>query len=1557
MPIINNPFNGKLNLDVSDYRITNGDFIDALNITRDAEGSAQDRVVSNILGNENIAYTLPAGTNKVIGFYPDKIRNRGYYFIWNSNNFHSILYYNMDTNTVVKVLQSKTDSDGVDILSFNPSYKVLSVNIFYRDDEGDILFFNDGLNPPRNINVTASYGTSWKLEYLLVSKAPPIMPAKVVYENDTAVTINNLRNSLFQFSYRYVYDNNEKSVWSSNSIVPLPQQPTLNLTEDSIYNNSRISVSFSTGGADVKAIELAFRQTTNGVTSDWFLISSYNKASLSILDNDIYNVKFYNDSIYISLSVTETSLLQDWVPQKANAAELANGNVLLYSGITEGYDKTKMQLASSATTLSNGFYFDNCGVLFFAVCDGLDSGSSSNTIKIYLYGTGTNVSGNVFQLNNGAGTYCVNAYANSGFDLSVSYTSSVANPTVSSILSGISTAFQANSFVEVSLVNNVLTMSYVGGINLTSSGVKYSTASLDNTVFANAWESGYQYGVQYFDAQGRTIGTQSTPAASFNTPANPGTGIKFPQTKVAISNRPPIEAKYYQITRSNNTTYNKRLFWISNGAYSSVPVEGEDTYAYIDVSNIEEYNKKISSTQSVVSYTFAPGDRIRFLKRYNSDNIGTSLFSKDYEVIGTETVIDYKIYPPVPLAPDSNEYTKTGNFIKIKYPSNDISSDFQFSGTADFQHYEIFLYNFISNASETQRFFYESGKCFGIANAGTSNAYHLGLDQNQSANLVTPAIVSMSNGDLFYRKRNVPYSDNYELKVNSFSIGTSTTRTVTWGITLANTISNSSYVLQTEPNVDASLVFGSYPQYTDTNCLFRNLSATESKLLNIKGKFSMSSDGTSTFSSYAIIVTSTAKTIVSLLPTVVNNIIQNTPTEFDIDKKFTVPANAKVWLSSTSTNDGIGSNNIIVNSFDIEFNIVKDHEIEIIEPSFNDTYNLITNSNGRASIIDENAKKVYFPTLIRFGGAYQSNTNVNDINRFYFENFDEYDRSFGDVMRLHVRDRYLKVYQKFKVGNVPILTQIVKDVTGNPLQANTDQLINKIQYYAGDYGIGDASTSLAWNNFADYFVDDYRGVVCRLAQDGITPISIVNTMNSFFVSKLKAYRDSLNNGVGSSGNSSDYYGDPCIYGSFDAYTNKYVIAMEEINRYTIVPTTTTTTSTTTLAPLNFSLGYTCNTIAFGETPTANVTASTFSGGSGVYDINPTLYVSEASALSGTFVALSTSTKVYINQVNSTYWVAIRDRYNLGTKKAVQVVVNCPEATTTTTTTTSTTTTSTTTTTTAGPTTTTTTTAPPPLNRRYNATRCSDSAPVVIIISGSPAVGSVWTTAVSGISECLTVGSFIDETTSAVNTTLYTQILDCSNPDCQQPSTTTSTTTSPPPLNRRYNAVYCSNGGSITIVIGGTPTVGSVWTTAPTGTSECLTVGSFVGLTADPINTTLYSEVLDCSVPECVQPVGPTTTSTTTSTTTEAPTTTSTTTPAPPEFQWYTADAYLCDPCTSASFSIYVRSSTSLTVGMYYNIADGYVYQLSGLTTSQPTFTNFDGVIAKSGFDCDNVCQL
>ena len=458
----------------------------------------------------------------------------------------------------------------------------------------------------------------------------------------------------------------------------------------------------------------------------------------------------------------------------------------------------------------------------------------------------------------------------------------------------------------------------------------------------------------------------------------------------------------------------------------------------------------------------------------------------------------------------------------------------------------------------------------------------------------------------------VPYSDSYNYTGGRFEIGMSgafVERTETFPIVVSPTIDNAAYTIQTQPNNVAYLTPSTYPSWSDTDYFFYNKSATNSKVLSIKGTLQMSSDGTSEFSIYAIVCLNVSppyvdKYTVSLLPTEVNNIIQNTATIFEIDKQFSVPPTARVYIVATSTNDAIGSNNIIIQPFNFDFNIVKDKEIQIIESSFNDTYNLITNSNGRPSAIDENAKLTYFPTLIRFGQAYQSNTNINATNRFYYEDFDEYDRSFGDVLRLHVRDRYLKVYQQFKVGNVPILTQIVKDVTGNPLQANSNQLINKIQYYAGEYGIGDAATSLAWNNFADYFVDNFRGVVCRLAQDGITPLSIIYGTNAFFVPELKAYRQSLNNGVAGEG---VYTGNPCIYGVFDAYTNKYIIAMEEINRYSdcnynggvalsYTASTTTTTTTTTAAPTTTTTSTTTTSTTTTAAPVA-YTIDSFATGS------------------------------------------------------------------------------------------------------------------------------------------------------------------------------------------------------------------------------------------------------------------------------------------------------------------------------------------------------------------------
>lgn len=1146
MPVITNAFNGKLNYDVAPYRIANGDYIDSLNITIDSQGVGKDKVIANIVGNTQKSYTLPAGTNKVIGGYADKLRNRYYFFVWNNNGYNLILYYDYNADTVNTLLASRTDSDDVDILNFNPSYKIFGVNIFYRD-EGDIIFFNDGYNPPRNISTGDNYNP-WLSEYLEVAKAPFQMPPKVTYENDDDVSVNNLRNSLFQFRVRPVYDNNQKSVWGTPSIVPLPFQPSLLLTEDTFTNNSRISVSFSSGGADVKKIELAVRQFSgSGVTSDWMLVKTFNKDDLSINDDELYTFKFYNDGLYTTIDILDVTQLQDYVPQLANAQELLNGNVPIYGGITEGYDKTDVIVQASVLSDTDGFFYDYNGVLFVAVCNGVDSGSYGTTMKVYVYGTGTNTSGIITTLNNAKCTFKINVVDNSGNDIGASYISSSDSLSVSTLLNSLDTSLQSKGWNPGTITDNVLTITFTDGFVLYSSGIIYddTSAQIDTTQFAYPFEAGMEIGIQYYDRVGRTNGVQTYIGSTFQTNADIYNQL-FPCVNISIYNRPPEWASYYSLERINNSTYQKRLEWISQSAYSSGLVEPPGVrFAYIGLSNIEKYNEEISSTDNVVSYEFQAGDRIRMFARYDVTGTKTALTNTvDYEVVGTE------------VNPKIDGIIKDGTFIKIYYPSNDIDSNLKFDGTDDFLHYQILLYSIKKHLSDTETTFFDFGKTFGIGNAGTDRAYHIGLEQTQTPDLIQPAKITINNGDLFYRGRTVPFGTTYTFTAggNDQDIGQ------LCPVVVSPEISNTSYEIH---DVDDNHSISSsgytnpavYPTYSDTaDSLFYNKlsSVSQSRLIRLKAEIPVynNSNHNTTWNVGVIICTSlipfAAKTNTVLSSPNPISVQSGTVKTISIDNIVSVPPTGKVFFYINSDGPDATQENI-VQLFELTIEVIESATIEIIEQSFNDTYNIITNDNGRPSVIDINARRAYYPTTVRFGQAYQENTNINGTNRFYADNFDDYDRSFGDIMRLHVRDRYMKVYQKLKVGNVPILTQIVKDATGNVLEANSDKIINKIQYYSGDYGIGDVPSSLAWDNFADYFVDDYRGVVCRLSQDGITPLSIIYETNAFFVQYLPQFRKTLNNGNPAPGQ--PYTGDPTVYGTFDAYTNKYIVALEEINRY------------------------------------------------------------------------------------------------------------------------------------------------------------------------------------------------------------------------------------------------------------------------------------------------------------------------------------------------------------------------------------------------------------------------
>ena len=84
-------------------------------------------------------------------------------------------------------------------------------------------------------------------------------------------------------------------------------------------------------------------------------------------------------------------------------------------------------------------------------------------------------------------------------------------------------------------------------------------------------------------------------------------------------------------------------------------------------------------------------------------------------------------------------------------------------------------------------------------------------------------------------------------------------------------------------------------------------------------------------------------------------------------------------------------------------------------------------------------------------------------------------------------------------------------------------MIGQVSGLAGEYGISKNPEGVAVHAGRKYFTDKNRGVIMRLSQDGLTPISDAG-MRSFF-------RDNLPN-------------TKRIYGMYDEQKNKYVVSLQ-----------------------------------------------------------------------------------------------------------------------------------------------------------------------------------------------------------------------------------------------------------------------------------------------------------------------------------------------------------------------------------------------------------------------------
>jgi hypothetical protein len=1107
------PFRGRMNLDDPTLVVPQGDHIMARNgIFRGTEGRMrfESCLGTTLMPNAN----LPAGTNATVGVKYDPVNEnsngtlnpRVFFFNLNSNGNSGIYIYYTLTQTFQTLVQDNTNTVGA-VTGITNANRITSIDLLYGDGvQGTLLFYVDSTLNCRKLNINRILAGGYptiKSTYLNVIKAPPIPPIQCCYENDIFAPANNLVNSLFNFTCTHIYDDFEQSVLASASRQPLPSDPfnpnnTATASVATPFRNARIVLYIPTGDINVTKLRIYAKQTQYGSTTDWFIVDTLDKTLLNIPSNTVWQYYFHNNGNYTFADPTFTVLDYDQVPLGANCQSLLDGNVISYAGITEGYNWLNPTFSVATSNVSFPQYSVN-GLLFFAATNGLFT-SGQPQITVYLRGVGSNDGyNNPILLEKAPKTLTVRAKSGS---TDISFTFNNTTGVINSILVGLLAAANAAGWVTVgAITTNSFTVYYpTGNVVLQSSYTNQLV--IDNSPYQSPIcchfpQSAYSYGVLYRDAGGRTNGTISNVTGNVLTQAV--SNGQIPQVSINLAAfQPPPWAVYWELVRTDTLTYNKYLNWVTNAACQGTGAGVSTQYAYFGINNIATYNQSINATEGPVSYSFTQGDRIRILGRYDH-NMNFYPLNLDYAILGEA------------VDPIANGIFQKGTFIQIYYPTYDVGANPNFSfpivsNDDDYQNYLVLIYSYKPYSTTNQNVYFQIGQQYGVGNPGLNTAYHMGnVADNQ---------VILTDGDVFTRQRPVPLINSYFINTGSFD------QTSPYGTDWVNPgggavpiVDNGIWKIVGGVQQVAGLLNTQYPTYADNDMTILNESTTLTLAVRLRGKQTIidKTDPNGQFSKYVkVVLPGNVVTTTQIVPTQSGINPQNSSNSSAVtvtfDATIQLPPQGKLWLINYCVNE------MLIGGYLLQLDVLRTITINCFDKSFSDIYDIQTNSDNKPNVVNVEAAQTYYSTLFRFSQPDILGTDINNSNRFYPENFDEWDKSFGDVMRMRVRQRELRVFQKRRCGRVGVYQKFITNQSASVSLIVSDTIItqNNIQYFEGEYGIGDAVDSLSSSGYQDYFADPIKGVWCRLSLNGVDNISEDEKVQTFAGNNLPVYLNPYN---------------------------------------------------------------------------------------------------------------------------------------------------------------------------------------------------------------------------------------------------------------------------------------------------------------------------------------------------------------------------------------------------------------------------------------------------------------
>jgi len=356
MPEIKNTFTqGKMNKDLDERIIPNGQYRDAMNIQVSTSEGSDVGTVQNILGNKRVE-NIVGNDSRCVGSISNEKTNKLYWFIKSSNRDVILEFSQQEDNDICTPVFIDTKARTQEAVLKFPDTIITGINII-----DDLLLWTDNHNEPRKINIsrstlgTTDINTHTKLvvndtvtatdveeKHITVIRKRPLEIPTVITDliEEESEDVKLFEKDFIRFSTRYKYADGEYSSFGPfTDIIFKPGEfdIPLNETFNSGMTNSIKTIELQNFvpdnlPKDVVQVDLLYKQEDSSVV---YSIDSITSSDAEWNNGGSYTIS--SENIRAALPSNQFLRVWDNVPKKALAQEVT-GNRIVYANYTQGYD-------------------------------------------------------------------------------------------------------------------------------------------------------------------------------------------------------------------------------------------------------------------------------------------------------------------------------------------------------------------------------------------------------------------------------------------------------------------------------------------------------------------------------------------------------------------------------------------------------------------------------------------------------------------------------------------------------------------------------------------------------------------------------------------------------------------------------------------------------------------------------------------------------------------------------------------------------------------------------------------------------------------------------------------------------------------------------------------------------------------------------------------------------------------------------------------------------------------------------------------------------------------